>query len=48
MHIRDFHLGKCMGSGKFGDVYLCVHKSTGFLCAIKKIFKSTIRDYNME
>lgn len=48
MLITDFHLGKCIGSGKFGDVYLCVHKITGFICAIKKIFKSTIRDYNME
>lgn len=37
-----------MGSGKFGDVYFCVHKETGFVCAIKKIFKSTIKEYNME
>lgn len=48
MRISDFHLGKCIGSGKFGDVYLSMHRATGFLCAIKKIFKSTIREYGME
>lgn len=25
-----------------------MHRATGFLCAIKKIFKSTIREYRME
>jgi len=25
-----------------------MHRTTGFLCAIKKIFKSTIREYGME
>lgn len=36
-----------MGSGKFGDVYMSQHKATGFLCAIKKILKSTIQEYGM-
>lgn len=27
---------------------MCVHRATGFLCAIKKIFKSTLREYGME
>lgn len=27
---------------------MCIHKQTGFICAIKKIFKSTIKDYKME
>ncbi len=27
---------------------MSIHKQTGFICAIKKIFKSTIREYKME
>ena len=47
LRIRDFQLGKCIGSGKFGDVFMSQHKATGFVCAIKKILKSTIKEYNM-
>jgi serine/threonine protein kinase len=46
--VSDFELGKEVGSGKFGDVYLCKHKRTGMLFALKKIFKSVIREYRME
>lgn len=45
--IEDFELGKCVGSGKFGDVFICRHKITGTLFALKKIFKSEIQSYNM-
>lgn len=45
--MEDFELGKCVGSGKFGDVFICRHKETGFLFALKKIFKSTILEYDM-
>lgn len=41
--ISQFELGKIVGSGKFGDVFQCRHKSTGTLYALKKIFKSTIK-----
>lgn len=47
MTIQDFILGKELGSGKFGDVYQAMHKATGMLFAIKKIFKSTIMEYDM-
>jgi serine/threonine protein kinase len=47
LNISDFELGKCVGSGKFGDVFICKHKETGTLYALKKIFKSTINEYNM-
>jgi len=40
-------MGAEVGSGKFGEVYRCRHKATGFLFALKKIFKSTIKEYNM-
>jgi serine/threonine protein kinase len=36
-----------VGSGKFGDVHICRHKTTGTLYALKKIFKSTIIEYGM-
>lgn len=45
--LRDFELGKLVGSGKFGDVHICRHKETGIMFALKKIFKSTILEYNM-
>ena len=45
--LRDFELGKLVGSGKFGDVHICCHKATGTMFALKKIFKSTIIEYNM-
>ena len=47
MKINDFELGKCVGSGKFGDVFVCRHKSSQTLYALKKIFKSTIKEYDM-
>ena len=45
--IQDFELGKCVGSGKFGDVFVCRHKLTGGFFALKKIFKATILEYDM-
>ncbi len=45
--LKDFELGKNVGSGKFGDVHICIHKATGAMFALKKIFKSTILEYNM-
>ncbi len=45
--LKDFELGKNVGSGKFGDVHICRHRETGLMFALKKIFKSTILEYNM-
>jgi serine/threonine protein kinase len=36
-----------VGSGKFGEVYVCRHRITGGIFALKKVFKSTIREYKM-
>ena len=47
MGIGDFELGRCIGSGKFGDVYMSQHKETGWVCGIKKILKSTLVEYDM-
>jgi hypothetical protein len=41
--ISEFELGKCIGSGKYGDVFACRHKKTNTIYALKKILKSTIK-----
>jgi len=40
-------MGKSIGSGKFGEVFICKHKPTNMIFALKKIFKSTISEYKM-
>jgi aurora kinase len=44
----DFVLGKKLGKGKFGEVYLSKHKHLGFVCAIKIIPKSVLRDEKLQ
>ncbi|XP_061728170.1 aurora kinase B-like [Cydia pomonella] len=39
---RDFELGSALGRGKFGHVHIAREKKTGFLVAIKTMFKSQI------
>jgi aurora kinase, other len=39
--------GKELGRGKFGQVYLAKHIETGFIVAIKRVLKETIKRYNM-
>ncbi|KAJ0172218.1 hypothetical protein K1T71_012191 [Dendrolimus kikuchii] len=39
---RNFELGSFLGHGKFGHVHVAREKSTGFLVAIKTLFKSQI------
>lgn len=41
-HLGMFEIGKPMGKGKFGRVYLAKEKSTGFVCALKVLHKSEI------
>lgn len=36
-------LGECKGEGRFGKVYLAIHKKTGFLFALKKIKKDSVK-----
>jgi aurora kinase len=37
-------LGKKLGKGQFGEVFIAKHKKTGFICALKIIKKSTIKE----
>lgn len=39
---RDFELGGKLGRGKFGHVHIAKEKRTGYLIAIKTLFKSQI------
>ncbi|XP_068619826.1 aurora kinase B-like [Battus philenor] len=39
---RDFELGSGLGRGKFGHVHVAREKKTGYLVAIKTLFKSQI------
>lgn len=44
MHkIDDFVMGKQLGCGKFGNVFVVKHKVTGFICALKIIPKDMVR-----
>jgi serine/threonine protein kinase len=45
--ISDFELGKCVGSGKFGEVFICRHKDTKTLYGLKKLVKSTVMEYGL-
>lgn len=40
--IVDFVLGKKLGSGKFGEVFVARHKRSGFICALKRISKGNM------
>lgn len=47
LKISDFQMIKELGSGKFSEVYLAVHRKTGFLVAIKKLSKQKVKKFNM-
>lgn len=42
LSLNDFEIGKPLGKGKFGRVYLAREKSTGFICALKVLHKSEL------
>lgn len=46
--IDDFEIGKKLGSGRFGKVYLVREKKNQFICALKTIFKSQLVQNNLE
>nr|XP_056719615.1 aurora kinase B [Euleptes europaea] len=46
--INDFEIGRPLGKGKFGNVYLARVKETQFIVALKVIFKSHLEKEGME
>ncbi len=45
--INQFQLGKKLGSGRFGSVYLAEEKETKLICAIKVLNKTKIKEAKM-
>lgn len=43
-----FEIGKPLGKGKFGRVYLAKERSTGFVCALKVLHKSELQQGKVE
>lgn len=46
--LTDFDIGKALGKGKFGNVYLAREKKSKFVVALKVLFKSAIKEFNNE
>nr|XP_056700874.1 aurora kinase B-like [Euleptes europaea] len=46
--ISDFEIGKPLGKGRFGSVYLARDKKTHFILALKVIFKSAMEKAQLE
>ncbi|PVH70711.1 serine/threonine-protein kinase [Cadophora sp. DSE1049] len=42
LHLGLFGIGKPLGKGKFGRVYLAMHRPSGFICALKTLYKDQI------
>ena len=47
-HLGMFEIGKPLGKGKFGRVYLARERSTGFVCALKVMHKSELQQGKVE
>ena len=43
LHLGMFEIGKPLGKGKFGRVYLVKHRASGYICALKVLQKDEIR-----
>ncbi|KAF2969207.1 hypothetical protein GQX73_g4325 [Xylaria multiplex] len=43
LHLGMFEIGKPLGKGKFGRVYLAKHRESGYICALKMLKKEEIR-----
>lgn len=46
--LSDFEIGRALGKGKFGNVYLAREKSSKFVIALKVLFKSQLLSANVE
>ena len=46
--LKDFDVGKPLGRGKFGHVYLAREKSSGYIVALKVLYKSELQENKVE
>ncbi|KAI8883699.1 auroralike protein kinase putative [Backusella circina FSU 941] len=46
--LSDFEIGKQLGKGKFGHVYLAREKKSGFIVALKVLYKTELVQQNVE
>ncbi|NXV57516.1 AURKB kinase, partial [Molothrus ater] len=46
--LDDFEVGRPLGKGKFGNVYLARERRSGFLVALKVLFKSQVEQEGVE
>lgn len=46
--LTDFHVGKPLGRGKFGHVYLAREKRSGYVVALKVLRKSELHENKVE
>ncbi|KAB5558304.1 serine/threonine-protein kinase [Coniochaeta sp. 2T2.1] len=47
-HLGMFEIGRPLGKGKFGRVYLARERTTGFVCALKTLYKSELQNSSAE
>lgn len=47
MSVSDFLMGKKLGEGRFGNVFMVIHKYTGAIFALKCIPKATLKQHMM-
>ncbi|POS83454.1 threonine protein kinase [Erysiphe pulchra] len=47
-HLGMFEIGKPLGKGKFGRVYLARERSSGFICALKVLHKNELQQGKVE
>lgn len=45
--VNGFQIGRMLGKGKFGKVFLSMHIETGFMLAIKQVSKAKLVEYNI-
>ncbi|KAL3251747.1 hypothetical protein MRX96_000415 [Rhipicephalus microplus] len=46
--LQDFEIGRPLGKGKFGNVYLAREKTTKYVVALKVMFKSQLQKSGMK
>ena len=46
--LKDFEIGRALGKGKFGHVYLARERKSGFIVALKVLYRAELESANVE